>query len=163
MIRLSTITTTSTTGATRRARLCSRSTGSRWPPRVGVPAIGSRSPNSRAACDIAATLPSVVIRPGWRATDLRQDEHGVVLTGSVTSQTGGSTMIRAQYVVGADGANSFVRTMLGLDFTDHGFFFDWLILDMIPHASVDHGPTHWQLCDPARPTTIVPGGPGRRR
>jgi hypothetical protein len=24
-------------------------------------------------------------------------------------------------------------------------------------------PTNWQLCDPARPTTIVSGGPGRRR
>lgn len=115
--------------------------------------------------DIAAALPSVVIRRGWCATDLRQDERGVVLTGSVSGQTGVSTIeqIRAQYVVGADGANSFVRTMLGLDFVDHGFFFDWLILDVLPHASVDLGPTHWQLCDPARPTTIVPGGPGRRR
>ncbi|HEY5855444.1 MAG TPA: bifunctional 3-(3-hydroxy-phenyl)propionate/3-hydroxycinnamic acid hydroxylase [Aldersonia sp.] len=121
--------------------------------------------------DVAATLPSVTTRRGWLATGLEQDETGIVLTGAATDANGGpvagahAEQIRARYVVGSDGANSFVRQKLGLDFTDHGFFFDWLILDMImPDISgLDLGPTHWQLCDPARPTTIVPGGPGRRR
>jgi 3-(3-hydroxy-phenyl)propionate hydroxylase len=117
--------------------------------------------------DVAATLPSVTIRRGWTATGLEQDAAGTTLTGQVVATDGGSATetIRAQYVVGADGANSFVRAALGLDFVDHGFFFDWLILDMIvpDPAGLDLGPTHWQLCDPVRPTTIVPGGPGRRR
>jgi 2-polyprenyl-6-methoxyphenol hydroxylase-like FAD-dependent oxidoreductase len=63
--------------------------------------------------------------------------------------------------VGADGANSFVRKSLWLDFEDRGFFFDWLIL--VPTKPMHFSPSAWQLCDPARPTTIVPGGPGRRR
>jgi len=46
---------------------------------------------------------------------------------------------------------------------DKGYFFDWLILDMVPDASYKATPAQWQLCDPKRPTTIVPGGPGRRR
>ncbi|MFC9833289.1 bifunctional 3-(3-hydroxy-phenyl)propionate/3-hydroxycinnamic acid hydroxylase [Rhodococcus sp. NPDC127530] len=117
--------------------------------------------------DVAATVPSVTIRRGWLATGLDQNDDGIVLSGQVTGANGDSAaeVIRAKYVVGADGANSFVRTALGLDFADHGFFFDWLILDMImPDISgLDLGPKHWQLCDPVRPTTIVPGGPGRRR
>lgn len=44
-----------------------------------------------------------------------------------------------------------------------GYFFDWLILDMVPHSPYDASPAQWQLCDPKRPTTIVPGGPWRRR
>ncbi|MDJ0105040.1 bifunctional 3-(3-hydroxy-phenyl)propionate/3-hydroxycinnamic acid hydroxylase [Rhodococcus erythropolis] len=117
--------------------------------------------------DVAATVPSVTIRRGWLATDLEQNDDGITLTGQVSDANGGSAIekIQAKYVVGADGANSFVRGALGLDFADHGFFFDWLILDMImpDTADLDLGPKHWQLCDPARPTTIVPGGPGRRR
>lgn len=117
--------------------------------------------------DVAATLPSVTMRRSWFATDLEQDDEGITLTGQLTDTDGTqvSEVIRARYIVGADGANSFVRTALGIDFADHGFFFDWLILDMImpDTAGLDLGPTHWQLCDPARPTTIVPGGPGRRR
>ncbi|RYH71119.1 MAG: bifunctional 3-(3-hydroxy-phenyl)propionate/3-hydroxycinnamic acid hydroxylase [Alcaligenaceae bacterium] len=117
--------------------------------------------------DVAATVPSVTIRRGWLATDLEQNDDGIVLSGQVTGANGDSAteVIRAKYVVGADGANSFVRAALGLDFADHGFFFDWLILDMIMPviSGLDLGPTHWQLCDPVRPTTIVPGGPGRRR
>ena len=43
------------------------------------------------------------------------------------------------------------------------FSFDWLVVDVIPHAERVWYPKAWQLCDPRRPTTIVPGGPGRRR
>ena len=114
---------------------------------------------------IAADLPSVTLRRGWTATALEQDEDGIRLGGMETTADGGTVAasLRARYVVGADGANSFVRQALGLDFADHGFFFDWLILDMIPHTPMTMVPAQWQLCDPARPTTIVPGGPGRRR
>jgi 2-polyprenyl-6-methoxyphenol hydroxylase-like FAD-dependent oxidoreductase len=95
---------------------------------------------------VAASLPSVTIRRGWLATDLVQNDDEIVLTGQVTGANGVSAteVIRAKYVVGADGANSFVRTALGLDFADHGFFFDWLILDMImPDISrLDLGPKH---------------------
>lgn len=115
--------------------------------------------------EVAAAMPTVTIRRGWLATGLDQDEAGIELTGEIVGgpRAGATERIRARYVVGADGANSFVRQALGLDFADHGFFFDWLILDMIVREDLDLGPTHWQLCDPARPTTIVPGGPGRRR
>lgn len=116
--------------------------------------------------EVADETDGVDIRWGWKATELAQDADGVTLTGRVDSDAGApmtEASIRARYVVGADGARSFVRESLGLGFVDHGYFFDWLILDMKPTEHIDVGPVHWQLCDPARPTTIVPGGPGRRR
>lgn len=115
--------------------------------------------------EIADQTDGVQMRWGWRATDLVQDADGVTLTGEVDDASGAAATerIRAKYVVGADGANSFVREALGLGFEDRGYFFDWLILDMKPTGPMEFGPTHWQLCDPVRPTTIVPGGPGRRR
>jgi 2-polyprenyl-6-methoxyphenol hydroxylase-like FAD-dependent oxidoreductase len=69
----------------------------------------------------------------------------------------------ARFVVGCDGANSFVRPHLGASVTDLGFFFDWLIVDVIPHRPAVWTPLNVQICDPARPTTLVSGGPGRRR
>jgi 3-(3-hydroxy-phenyl)propionate hydroxylase len=115
--------------------------------------------------DIAEALPTVQLRRGWEATGLEQKEDGILLSGSAKTADGNvaAEQIRARYVVGADGANSFIRKSLGLDFEDHGFFFDWLILDLIPKKPMHFSPSAWQLCDPARPTTIVPGGPGRRR
>src|SRR4030095_12585695 len=48
-------------------------------------------------------------------------------------------------------------------FSDLGFSFDWLVVDLLPDEKRDWDPINWQLCDPARPTTLVSGGPGRRR
>ncbi|MEX2206075.1 MAG: bifunctional 3-(3-hydroxy-phenyl)propionate/3-hydroxycinnamic acid hydroxylase [Myxococcota bacterium] len=76
---------------------------------------------------------------------------------------GEAVELRARYAVGCDGANSFVRGAIGASFHDLGFAFDWLVVDVIPHQSRVWSPLNWQLCDPARPTTLVSGGPGRRR
>jgi flavoprotein hydroxylase len=56
-----------------------------------------------------------------------------------------------------------VRPHLGATVTDLGFFFDWLILDVVPHTPTRWSPLNVQICDPRRPTTLVSGGPGRRR
>ena len=54
---------------------------------------------------------------------------------------------------------SSART-LGATVTDLGFFFDWLIVDVLPHAPTVWCPLNVQICDPRRPTTLVSGGPG---
>ena len=71
--------------------------------------------------------------------------------------------LRARFAVGCDGANSFVRERIGSGWHDLGFQFDWLVVDVLPSDPAWSGPLNWQLCDPARPTTLVSGGPGRRR
>ena len=106
---------------------------------------------------------SVTVRRRLSAVGIAQDAQGVTVSVEPVDGSGGTETIRARYVVGCDGANSTVRSLLGIDVTDLGYFFDWLILDMVPHETMTFDPPAWQLCDPARPTTIVPGGPGRRR
>lgn len=70
---------------------------------------------------------------------------------------------RAKYVVGCDGANSLVRQRMSTAVTDLGFFYDWLVVDLKPADPTVWQPLNLQICDPARPTTVVSGGPGRRR
>ncbi len=125
----------------------------------------------RELCARAAAQATVTVRRGLTVVDVQQDDYGVTLVVQPTVQSGGAQQnetqqpetVRARFLVGCDGANSTVRKLAGLTVADLGFFFDWLILDMIPHEPMTFDPPAWQLCDPARPTTIVPGGPGRRR
>ena len=42
---------------------------------------------------------------------------------------------------------------------DLGFAFDWLVVDVVPDTARVWQPKTWQLCDPRRPTTIVPAAP----
>lgn len=115
--------------------------------------------------EMAQRHPEVTLLRGFLADELTQDEESAVVSGAITDGHGRvrPARVSARYVVGADGANSFVRTSLDLPVDDRGYFFDWLILDMHPTEQREWSPAHWQLCDPKRPTTIVPGGPGRRR
>src|SRR5258706_230244 len=69
--------------------------------------------------------------------------------------------VEARYAIGCDGANSFVRRWMRAPIEDLNQSFDWLIVDVIARSSRRW--ENWQLCDPARPTTIISGGPGRRR
>src|SRR5438093_167309 len=101
-------------------------------------------------------LPSVEVHRAAEVVDL-----GPALV--VASPAGDRHEVAARWIVGCDGANSFVRRHLGSAVTDLGFFFDWLIVDVVPRERRVWTPINWQLCDPARPTTVVSGGPGRRR
>ncbi|WP_317161748.1 bifunctional 3-(3-hydroxy-phenyl)propionate/3-hydroxycinnamic acid hydroxylase MhpA [Burkholderia cenocepacia] len=71
--------------------------------------------------------------------------------------------IAARYVVGCDGAGSFVRGAMGASLTDLGFVADWLVVDVQPRDPAQWSANVIQICDPQGPTTMVPGGPGRRR
>ena len=112
--------------------------------------------------------PTVDVYRGWRAVDIDDDGTGVTVRAHPSVEnsaegTGAPRTLTARYVVGADGANSIVRETMGSGLHDLGFFFDWLIVDLVLHEPREFHPPAWQLADPARPTTIVPGGPGRRR
>jgi 2-polyprenyl-6-methoxyphenol hydroxylase-like FAD-dependent oxidoreductase len=104
----------------------------------------------------ASALESIEVRRGLEVTGLAQDADGVVVGAGVGA-------VRARYAVGCDGANSTVRDLLGIVPHDLGFFYDWLIVDVILDPPRVFDPLNVQICDPARPTTAVSGGPGRRR
>lgn len=119
----------------------------------------------------AKSLTNVSVQQGWEATALRQLTDCCELTlrrgvmnGSNWEPTGETQTVRARYVVGADGANSFVRKSQHIEFDDLGFEEDWLVIDLKPNDGVKLDvPDIGQWCNPARPTTMVPGGPGYRR
>ncbi len=68
----------------------------------------------------------------------------------------GST-IDARYVVGCDGARSFVRRAAGVSMHDYGFEEPWLVVDVVVHGDRRVLPAHaLQVCDPVRPHTLVP-------
>ena len=108
-----------------------------------------------------AQLPNVTLLRDAEVVGIEDRDDDVRVR--FTRAKAGSREISARFVVGCDGANSFVREHMGVPIHDQGFFFDWLIVDTIPHDDIPWSPMNWQLCDPARPTTLVSGGPGRRR
>jgi flavoprotein hydroxylase len=108
----------------------------------------------------ARALPGVTVERGAEAVGLRIADDAVALDVRRGDDVG---VLRARFAVGCDGANSFVRERLGSGWHDLGFHFDWLVVDVKPDDPRWDGPINWQLCDPARPTTLVSGGPGRRR
>ncbi len=104
-----------------------------------------------------ASVPHVDVRRGVEVVGLEPDDDGV------TIECADGSSVRARYVVGCDGANSTVRTLVGAPVHDLGFFYDWLVVDVLLDEPRVFDPPNIQICDPERPTTLVSGGPGRRR
>jgi 2-polyprenyl-6-methoxyphenol hydroxylase-like FAD-dependent oxidoreductase len=121
--------------------------------------------------DRVKTLPSVTVYQGWAAEHVEQTQDAVQLQirKQVVSTSGellpaeDGLSVRSRYVIGADGANSFLRQHMRTSLTDLGFLFDWLVVDVIPHEQREWNPRNLQVCDPARPTTVVSGGKVHRR
>jgi 2-polyprenyl-6-methoxyphenol hydroxylase-like FAD-dependent oxidoreductase len=127
--------------------------------------------------EIISSLPTVQMWAGMEVDSLTQDAESISVTyhevraegtSTVAVENGKTGTINAKFTIGADGANSFVRRAVGYEFTDLQFYYDWVVVDTTPAVMppMDRAPyvtSHFQICDPARPTTVVPGGPGRRR
>jgi 3-(3-hydroxy-phenyl)propionate hydroxylase/flavoprotein hydroxylase len=108
------------------------------------------------------SLPNVAFHRGWEGVAVAED--GESATAELRRTTGEETWTaRADWVIGADGANGLVRRSMGSTIVDLEFAHDWLVVDTIPHQERDWWPYLEQRCDPARPTTCVPSGPGGRR
>jgi 3-(3-hydroxy-phenyl)propionate hydroxylase len=83
----------------------------------------------------------------------------------VVDSTGKETAIRAKWLVGCDGARSFVREASGINLESLDFDEKWLVIDLTvkPEATglpVDHV---IEVCDPARPYLSTPISSGRQR
>jgi 3-(3-hydroxy-phenyl)propionate hydroxylase len=109
---------------------------------------------------LLASLPGARMLLGWRFDGVEQDGDGVIA--GVTGPDGAMT-IRARYLVGCDGASSGVRAAIGAGLTDFQFDEPWLVLDTKTLPGSRMPEVNLQICDPARPTTCVLGGPGRHR
>ena len=79
-------------------------------------------------------------------------------------KTGKLNNIRAGFVIGCDGANSFTRNRIGRGFEDLGFHEPWLVVDVILKKHMpDLGPQSVHHCNPNRSATYVFLAGNRRR
>ncbi|MEU6996434.1 bifunctional 3-(3-hydroxy-phenyl)propionate/3-hydroxycinnamic acid hydroxylase [Streptomyces sp. NPDC046465] len=108
----------------------------------------------------AESLPGLRILRGHEVVDLADSGDRVSLTVQGPEGRGEFT---ARWVIGCDGANSFVRGAVSVGVKDLGFSNDWLTCDVILHGPREFRPNNLQVCDPARPRTEVSAGPGHRR
>ncbi|ROL89884.1 bifunctional 3-(3-hydroxy-phenyl)propionate/3-hydroxycinnamic acid hydroxylase MhpA [Pseudomonas chlororaphis] len=97
---------------------------------------------------------------GFELESLVEEAECVVAT--VRDQEGHSHSVRAQYLIGADGASSRVRALIGQEFEGQTYAEDWLIVDAKNRhqSAIDHIEF---ICDPRRPTPHMPAPGGRER
>ncbi|WP_293883251.1 bifunctional 3-(3-hydroxy-phenyl)propionate/3-hydroxycinnamic acid hydroxylase [Sphingomonas sp.] len=106
----------------------------------------------------------VTIHHGRELVSFEQSDDHVALIFCETENPATHFTARARYVIGADGARSKVRDLLGIKPIDLGFAYDWLVVDVVPHDKQRvWSPYVVQYLDPRRPTTLVGSGPHRRR
>ncbi len=96
----------------------------------------------------------VDVRLGHLVESIEQNEDRVGIRGRVLA-TDEPFEIQADYLIGSDGASSFVRESCGIAWNSLGYDQDWLVLDI---WQTDEAELPWktlQVCDPARLTTYV--------
>jgi len=108
-----------------------------------------------------AELKSVTVHLGANIVSIeRNDATGVDATVTIG---GKSTHVRAKYLIGADGGGSVTRRLIDGELFDYGFDEPWLVIDTIVKHEEGLPPFGVQMCDPKRPTTVMPMAPLRRR
>jgi len=115
--------------------------------------------------------PAVQVHQGWEAVSVHQDAVGVELgVRNVDLEADGQSVlgdevrtVRARYLIGADGANSLVRSAVGIGWTDLGFRSTWLVVDLVPTGPMHFEYDNVQVCDPARPHCLFQLGRHHRR
>ena len=79
-------------------------------------------------------------------------EHDVVIE---SRGAAGPRTLRATYAIGCDGASSFVRRALGIEWQSLGYDQDWLVVDIVQRPEAKLPLATMQVCDPERLTTYV--------
>lgn len=122
--------------------------------------------------DGLARFPNVKVMREHEVKGLRQSDGRCVL--SAASQTS-SSEVTATFVLACDGASSTIRKTLGIALDDIGFEERWLVLDALVNGPMRWPSTHTiaeevrdgryslMVCDPARPSTLIPGVGRHRR
>ncbi|MBT1265490.1 bifunctional 3-(3-hydroxy-phenyl)propionate/3-hydroxycinnamic acid hydroxylase [Pseudomonas sp. VS38] len=104
--------------------------------------------------------PCITTCTGYELQDVQQ--HGDHVEAFLLDEDGMTFTVNAKYLIGADGAGSRVRTLIGQDFTGQTYAEDWLIVDANGRQgqAIDHVEF---LCDHRRPTPHMPAPGGRER
>jgi 2-polyprenyl-6-methoxyphenol hydroxylase-like FAD-dependent oxidoreductase len=110
--------------------------------------------------------------PGWETHEVKQHDDHVELVVARVQRTPGDPQpqptgelktLRARYLVACDGASSRLREWAGIQRIDLGFNEKWLVVDALRLREFVVDFDSGQICDPRRPTTILPLGKHHRR
>ncbi len=99
-----------------------------------------------------ARHPGIEVRLGEEVVDLDARPDAVVLE---SRGRAGARRTRADWAIGCDGASSFVRGAVGIDWLSLGYDQDWLVVDIVQGPEADLPLATMQVCDPERLTTYV--------
>ena len=117
--------------------------------------VFTQPPVEKVLREHAASFDCIDIQLGQALVNLEQDD--VISTLSLQAEDGSVSTIKAQYVIGCDGASSAVRGFAGIGLQDLDFDEPWLVVDVLvneqglaklPKVSV-------QYCEPERPSTYL--------
>jgi len=132
--------------------------------------ISMYQPDVEDAMDQAARARGAEIAQGLEVKGFAQDADGVTVTvaprrrGYEGKGSNGERTVRGRYLIGADGARSAVRTVLGAEREDLGFRDAFLSVDVHRKREFDFRPdTAVTVCDPDRNVSVIPIGPNRMR
>ncbi len=104
--------------------------------------------------DFVAREAGVDVRLGHEVTAISQEPDRVRL-GAKELASGSTVELEAAWVIGCDGAASFVRRTLGIPWESLGYDQDWLVVDITLKPEAELPLATMQVCDPARLTTYV--------
>ncbi len=98
----------------------------------------------------------VEVRLGTEVVDITEhDDHVTVAVHELA--TGQVEEVSARFLVGADGASSFVRAHHGISLVDGDFDEPWMVIDVRCDHQLGRPDESEMFCDPSRPATRVPG------
>lgn len=107
--------------------------------------------------------PSISLRLNAEAREINESRDNVSLT-LHDRETGATSLVRTKFIVGCDGANSFIRQTIGQGMEDLGFRERWLVVDVIlKRPRPDLGDFTLQFCNADRPMTYCRSPANRRR
>jgi 3-(3-hydroxy-phenyl)propionate hydroxylase len=104
--------------------------------------------------DFVSKEKRIEVRMGREVTQLTQDDDGVDLDMSQV-ESPANCSVRASWVLGCDGASSFVRRAAGIGWTSLGYDQDWLVLDITQKPEAELPLYSMQVCDPARLVSYI--------
>jgi len=131
---------------------------------------------------LLARHPHVEVRRGREVVGFSQDETGVDVVHAASTGSGYGRrentvddttheIVRATYLIGADGGRSVVRLQQGIEMTGKSFPERWLVVDLKAKDGPDGGhsdafrhlPYFDFICDPEMPTVSCPQPGGHHR
>lgn len=110
-----------------------------------------------------ARYPGIDVRGGCEVLGIEQRADGGVRVSYRDRGDGTTKQVDADYVLGCDGANSFVRSTIRARMDDLRFQQRWLVIDVETTADLGQWEGVHQVCDPARAGTYMRIGDTRYR